>query len=158
MHFPPTPAGNREIFSSIQIVNLVELLEFKLSQAWEVTLWLPSTETTFTSQTCPTKYPASHRSWDFTISVLSGFPHSSVGKESTWNAGDPSSIHGLGRSAREGISYPLQDSWVSLVAQMVKNLPAMQETWAQSLSWEDPLEKKKATHLSILAWRIPWTL
>ena len=45
----------------------------------------------------------------------------------------------------------------SLVAQLVKNLPAMQETWVPSLSWEDPLEKEKATHSSILAWRIPWT-
>ena len=47
--------------------------------------------------------------------------------------------------------------WASLVAQMVKNLPAMQETWIQSLSWEDPLEKGMAMHSSILAWRIPWT-
>ena len=46
--------------------------------------------------------------------------------------------------------------WVSLVAQMVKNLPAMQETWVRSLGWEDPLEKRMATHSSILAWRIPW--
>ena len=45
-----------------------------------------------------------------------------------------------------------------LVAQLVKNLPAMQETWVQSLSWEDPLEKGKVTHASILAWRIPWTV
>ena len=46
--------------------------------------------------------------------------------------------------------------WASLVAQLVKNLPAMQETWVRSLGWEDPLEKGKATHSSILAWRIPW--
>ena len=59
---------------------------------------------------------------------------------------------------REGIGYPLQYSWASLVAQLVKNPPAMQETWVQSLGWEDPLEKKKATHFSILAWRIPWTI
>ena len=45
----------------------------------------------------------------------------------------------------------------ALVAQAVKNLPAMQETWVQSLGWEDPLEKGMATHSSILAWRIPWT-
>ena len=45
----------------------------------------------------------------------------------------------------------------SCIAQLVKNLPAMQETWVQSLGWEDPLEKGKATHSSILAWRIPWT-
>ena len=47
--------------------------------------------------------------------------------------------------------------WASLVAQLVKNLPAMRETWVQSLGWEDPLEKGKATHCSILAWRSPWT-
>ena len=62
-----------------------------------------------------------------------GFPNSSVGKESACNAGDPSLIPGSGRSSREGISYPLQDSWASLVAQLVKNPPAMQETWVQSL-------------------------
>ena len=83
------------------------------------------------------------------------FPDSSVGKESTCNAGDPSSIPGSGRSTGEGIGYPLQYSWASLVAQMVKNLPAMQETWVQSPGWEDLLEKGKATHSSILAWSIP---
>ena len=67
------------------------------------------------------------------------------------------SIPGWGRSAREGIGYPLHSSWASLAAQLVKNLPAMQETWVQSLGWEDPLEEGMATHHSILAWRIPWT-
>ena len=85
-----------------------------------------------------------------------GFSHSSVGKESTCSAGDPSSIPGSGRSAGEGIGYPLKYSWASLVAQLVKNPLAMQEIWVQSLGWEDPLEKGKATHFSILAWRIPW--
>ena len=84
-------------------------------------------------------------------------PDSSVGKESSCNAGDPGSIPGSGRSSGQGIGYPLQYSWVSLVIQLVKNVPAMQETWVQSLGWEDALEKKKATHSSILAWRIPWT-
>ena len=79
-------------------------------------------------------------------------------KESTRSAGDPSLIPGLGRSAGEGIGYPLQYSWASLVAQLVKNPPAMWETWVQSLGWEDPLEKGKAAHSSILAWRIPWTV
>ena len=87
-----------------------------------------------------------------------GFPDSSVGKESACNAGDPSSITGSGRSAGEGKGDPLQYSWASLVAQLVKNPPAMRETWVQSLGWEDPLEKGKATHSSILAWRIPWTV
>jgi len=58
----------------------------------------------------------------------------------------------------EGIGYPLQYSWVSLVAQLVKNPPLMRETWVQSLGWEDLLEKGMATHSSILAWRIPWTV
>ena len=58
-----------------------------------------------------------------------GFPDSSVGKESTCNAGGPGSIPGVGRSAGEGIGYPLQYSWASFMAQLVKNLPVMQETW-----------------------------
>ena len=73
-----------------------------------------------------------------------GFPGSSAGKESACNAGDPGSIPGLERSAGEGIGYPLQYSWASLVAQTVKNQPAMQETWVQSLDWEDPLEKGRS--------------
>ena len=64
----------------------------------------------------------------------------------------------VGKIPGEGIGYPPQYSWASLVAQLVKNLPAMQETWVQSLGWEDPLEKGKATHSSILAWRILWTV
>ena len=58
-----------------------------------------------------------------------GFPHSSIGKESACNIGDPVSIPGLGRSAGDRIVYPLQCSWASLVAQLVKNLPAMREDW-----------------------------
>ena len=81
-----------------------------------------------------------------------------LGKESACNAGDPGSIAGSGRSTGEGIGYPLQNSWASLVAQLVKNLPAMQETCIQSLGWRDPLEKGMATHSSILAWSIPRTL
>ena len=87
-----------------------------------------------------------------------GFPHSSVGKESAFNAGDPGSVPGSGRSPEEGIGYSLQCSWAFLVAQLVKNPPAMRETWVCSLGWADPLEKGKATHSSILAWRIPWTV
>ena len=83
------------------------------------------------------------------------FPDSSVGEESACNAGDPGLIPGLGRSSGERLGYPFQYSWASLVAQLVKNLPAMWETWVQSLGWEDLLEKEKATHSSILAWRIP---
>ena len=84
-----------------------------------------------------------------------GFPGSSAGKESACNAGDPTPIAGLGRSPGEKIVYPLQYSWASLLIQLVKNLPAMQETWVRSLGWEDPLEEGMATHTSILACRIP---
>ena len=86
-----------------------------------------------------------------------GFPGSSAGKESTCNAGDPGLILGSGRSPGEGIGCLLQYSWASLLAQMVKNPPAMWETWVQSLDWEDFLEKGMATQSSILAWRSPWT-
>ena len=72
-------------------------------------------------------------------------PDTSVGKESSCNAGDTSSIPASGRFAGEGIGYPLQDSLGSLVVQLVKNLPAMWETQVQSLGWEDPLEKGKST-------------
>ena len=85
-----------------------------------------------------------------------GFPCGSAGKESACNVGDLGSIPGLGRSPGEGIDCPLQYSWASLVAQLVKNPPAKRETWVRSLGWEDPLEGT-ATHSSILAWLIPWT-
>ena len=65
-------------------------------------------------------------------------------------------IPGLERSTGEGIGYLLQSSWASLVTQLVKNPPAMWETWVLFLGWEDPLEKGMATHSTILAWRIPW--
>ena len=65
------------------------------------------------------------------------FPSGSTGKESACNPRDPSLIHGSGTSSGEGIGYSLQYSWASLVAQLVKNPPAMQETWARSLGWED---------------------
>ena len=64
-------------------------------------------------------------------------------------------IPGSGSSPGEGIGDPLQYSWASLVAQMVKNPPVMQETWVQSLGWEDPLEEGMSTYPRILAWRIP---
>ena len=87
-----------------------------------------------------------------------GFPGSAVSKESACNAGDPGSIPGLGRSTGEGIGYPLQYSWASRVAQLVKNTPAIRKTWIRSQGWEDLLDKGKATHSNILAWRIPWTV
>ena len=87
-----------------------------------------------------------------------GFPGGSAGNESTCNAGEPGLILGSGKSPGEGIGSPLQYSWASLVAQMVKNPPAMQETWVRSLGWEEPLEER--------AWQLtpvflpgdsPWT-
>ena len=86
-----------------------------------------------------------YQSWlHFTISSNWGFPDSSIGKESACNAEDPSLIPGSGRSPGEWMGYPLQYSWASLVAQQVKNLPAMRETWVQSLGREDHLEKRLA--------------
>ena len=78
--------------------------------------------------------------------VAVGFPGCSASDESVCITGDPGSIPGSGRSAEEGIGYPLQYSWAFLVAQVVKNSPAMWETWVQSLGWEDLLGKGKATH------------
>ena len=73
------------------------------------------------------------------------FPGGSAGKEYACNAGDPGLIPGSGRSLGEGIGDPLQYSWAFLVAQTVKNPPAVRETWVQSLGWEDPLEQAKGT-------------
>ena len=80
-----------------------------------------------------------------------GFPDSSVGKEFSCNAGDHGSIPELGRSTEKGVGYPLQYSWASFVAQLVKNLPQLWKTGCLSLGWEDLLEKGKATYSSILA-------
>ena len=83
------------------------------------------------------------------MDVSWGFPDSSAGKESACNAGDPSSIPGLGRSAGERLGNPFQYS-LGFPGGSVKNVPATWETWVQSLAWEDPLKKGKATHSSIL--------
>ena len=86
-----------------------------------------------------------------------GFPDSSLSKESTCNAGDAGLIAGSGISAKEGLGYPLQYCWASLVAQLVKHLPARQvRPWFIPWVGKIPLKKGKATHSSILAWRIPW--
>ena len=90
-----------------------------------------------------------------TDSVPGSFPGGSADKESACSARDPSLIPGSGRPPGEGRGCPLQYSWASLVAQMVKNPPAMQETWVRTLGWEDSLEEGMATHSSILAQRIP---
>ena len=88
-------------------------------------------------------------------SLLKGFLGSSAGEESTCSVGDPGLIPGSGSSSGERIGYPLQYSWASLVAQMVKNPPTLWETWVRSLGWKDPLEEGMESHSSILAWRIP---
>ena len=76
-------------------------------------------------------------------------PGSSVGKESSCNSGDPSLIPGSGRSAGEGIGTNSSILGLSLVAQLVKNLPAKQETWVRSLGWKDLLEKGMVTHSTV---------
>ena len=81
-----------------------------------------------------------------------GFPDSSVGKESACNAGDPRSIPGSGKSAGEGTGYPLQYSWAYLVAQLVKNPPAMQETWFGKIPW-----RREWLHTPVF-WRIRQTV
>ena len=101
------------------------------------------------------QYPAR---WASVSSTVKGtYEGSSAGKESACNAEDPSSIPGSESSPGERIGLPLQYSWASLVAQLVKNLPAMRETWVQSLGWEDVLEDCMATHSSILTGESPWT-
>ena len=103
--------------------------------------------------------PLLPNNWGFQWSYLeSGLSVLTVWGQPACNTEDPGSISGLGRSAGEGKGYPLQYSWAFLVAQLVKNPSAMWETWVRSLGWEDPQEKGKATHSSILAWRIPWTM
>ena len=91
------------------------------------------------------------------LNDLADFPDCSVGKESAYSAEDTGLIPGS-RFHGEGIGYPFQYSWASLVDQLVKTLPVMKEAWVQSLGGEDPLEKGEATTSSILAWRIAWTL
>ena len=86
-----------------------------------------------------------------------GFPGRSAGQESASNAEGPGSLPGSGSSPGEGIGYLLRRSWASLVAQTVKNLPTMRETWLRSLGWEDPLEEGMANHFSVFACRIPRT-
>ena len=87
-----------------------------------------------------------------------GFPGSSAGKESTCNVEDHSVIPGSGSSAGEGIGYPLQYSWASLLAQLVKSHPQCGRPGFDPRLEKNPLEKGKATHFSILVWRIPWTV
>ena len=84
--------------------------------------------------------------------MVLGFPDSSVGKESICTEGEPGSIPGLGISTGEEIGYPLQCCWASLVAQLVKNLPAMRETGFDPCVGKIPWNKWVVTHSSVLAW------
>ena len=120
---------------------------------WKRVLMLNSqkmlTIKTFESIPSDTQHLPTH--FSLCLQLKMGFPGSSVGKESACNLGDIGSIPGWGSSAGEEIGYPLQYSCTSLVAQMAKNLPTMQETWVRSLGWEDPLGEDMASHSSILA-------
>ena len=87
-----------------------------------------------------------------------GFPDSSVGNESACKAGDPSSIPGSGRNAGEGIDLPTPLFSGFPCGSAGKESAGNAGDLVQSLGWEDSLEKEKATHFSILAWRIPWTV
>ena len=108
---------------------------------------------TFESIPSDTQHLPTH--FSLCLHLKTGFPGSSVSKESACNLGDIGSIPGWGSSPGEEIGYLLQNSWTALFARLVKNPLAMWETWVQSLGWEDPLEKGKATHSSSLVWRIP---
>ena len=110
-------------------------------------------------------YGAPKKPESVTVSIVSpslchevmSFPGSSAGKESACNTGDTGSIAGSGRSPGEGIDYPLQYSWTSLVAQMVKNPPAVWETWVQSLGREDPGRRAWQPTPVFLSGESPWT-
>ena len=97
------------------------------------------------------------RGWDGWMASLTQWTWVWVNSGSWWWTGRPDVLWFMG-SQRVGHDWVTELNWTELnVAKLVKNLPAVQETWVWSLEWEDPLEKKMATHSSILAWRIPWT-
>ena len=110
---------------------------------------------TMTHPSCVALHGMAQNFIELDKAVIQAFPCNSAGQESTCNAVDPSSIHGSGRSPGEGIGYLFQSMWASLVAQMIKNPPAMQEILVQSVGSQDPLEDSMASHSSILAWRNP---
>ena len=111
-------------------------------------------------QPAPVFLPGESQGWGSLVGCrLRGHTESDTtqvtGKELACNAGDPDSITGSERCPGKEIGYPFQYSWASLVAQMVKNPPAMWETWVWSWGWEDPLADCIATHSNILDWKIP---
>ena len=124
-HYREVILRDKSMFMASEIISWKQLTKYLF--IWPLSLILPS------------------------FIIFTGLPDSSVGKGSACNAQDPALIPGLGRSPGEGIGYPLQYSWASLLAQTVKNLSAMQETWVLSLGWEGPLEKDMTTHSSIRA-------
>ena len=110
--------------------------------------------------TPPGSFPSGgRRLWTFKYKF--GFPGCSAGKESACRAGEPGLILGLPRSPGTGRGYPVQYSWPSVVARLVKKLPAVQETWVRPRGWKMPWRRGRAMHSSILAWRLyglysPW--
>ena len=93
----------------------------------------------------------------FVLFHIKGLPGSSAGKESACNTGDSSSIPLLWRSVGEGIGYPLQYSWASLVAQLAKNLPAVQDTWVQSLGWEGYPKEVNGLHTQVNSYPLQYS-
>ena len=142
-------------FSSVQSLSCVRLFATPWITAHQASLSITISWSSLKLTSIESVMPSSHLILCRPLFLLPPIPPSI---RVFSNAGDPGSIPGSGRSAGEGIGYTLQYSWASLVAQLVKNLPAMQETWVRLMGREDPLEKGKATHSSILAWRIPWTV
>ena len=143
------PSDGRSIGASasvsVLLINIQDLISFRIN-------WfdIPAVQGTLKSL-------LQHLNLKASILQCSAFFMVQISR-SACNAGDPSLIHGLGRSTGEGIGYSLQYSWASIMAQLVKNPPAMRETWVQVPGWEDSLENGKTTHSSILGGRIPGTV
>ena len=130
----------------------------KISYAPAIHFYLSPTELLTTTIFIVLPFPECHIAGiRHYIGFWEGFPGSSAGKESACSAGDSGSLPGSGRFPGEGIGYPLQYSWVSLVAQTVENPLTIQETRVWFLGWGHPLEKGMATLSSVPTCRIPRT-